>query len=207
MAAKSTSVGICALCRQRVAKAKILAHLEACGVAERAGEPSEESVLVRFQAEGDRRYWIVVEARARATLRQIDSVLRDVWLECCGHMSAFRIERREVPMARAAAGVFREGAPVSYEYDFGSTTSLVGQYVGRGSGFAGRSLVRLRAQNAPLEWTCADCAAPATLVCPFCYEESVVLCDTHASSHEHADEESYLPVLNSPRMGVCGYSG
>jgi len=25
--------------------------------------------------------------------------------------------------------------------------------------------------------------------------------------HEHADEEIYLPVVNSPRMGVCGYTG
>lgn len=213
MTAKPTSVGICALCRQPIAKAKILAHLTTCmateGMAtEGGGELSDESVVLRFEADGDRRYWILMEVRGRATLRQIDSMLRDLWLECCGHMSAFFIDRRrEVPMGRAAADVFRANVRLSYEYDFGSTTRLVGQNVGSGTGFGGRSPVRLLARNAPIDWSCAECAAPATVVCPFCFGVAALYCATHAAAHEHADEEAYLPVVNSPRMGVCGYTG
>jgi len=46
------------------------------------------------------------------------------------------------------------------------------------------------------------------VVCPFCIDfGDAVFCDAHAAAHEHADEEVYLPVVNSPRMGVCGYTG
>ncbi|MGZ8519503.1 MAG: hypothetical protein ACXWX7_05065, partial [Candidatus Binatia bacterium] len=68
--------------------------------------------------------------------------------------------------------------------------------------------VRLLARNEPLVWPCDDCQAPATVVCPFCIDSGDGLfCDAHADAHEHAGEEVYLPVVNSPRMGVCGYTG
>ena len=40
-----------------------------------------------------------------------------------------------------------------------------------------------------------------------CHRLVAIVCDAHAAAHEHADEEVYLPVVNSPRMGVCGYTG
>jgi hypothetical protein len=38
-------------------------------------------------------YWMHLEANADATLEDLDSFLRDTWLECCGHMSAFTIQK------------------------------------------------------------------------------------------------------------------
>lgn len=97
---------------------------------------------------------------------------------------------------------------VEYEYDFGSTTALTGELVGKRHGSIGREPVRLLARNEALVWPCAECEAPATMVCPFCIDSNDGLfCDAHADAHEHADEEVYLPVVNSPRMGVCGYTG
>jgi len=40
-------------------------------------------------------YWMHLELPANATLEDLDSFLRDIWLECCGHLSAFRIEGKE----------------------------------------------------------------------------------------------------------------
>lgn len=37
------------------------------------------------------RYWLYLEMPARATLTDLDGFLRDIWLECCGHLSAFDI--------------------------------------------------------------------------------------------------------------------
>jgi hypothetical protein len=31
------------------------------------------------------------------------------------------------------------------------------------------------------------------------------LCDAHAEKHKHQD--MFLPVVNSPRVGQCGYTG
>ena len=36
-------------------------------------------------------YWMYIEVRDTATLRDVDSFLRDIWLECCGHLSDFEI--------------------------------------------------------------------------------------------------------------------
>lgn len=36
-------------------------------------------------------------------------------------------------------------------------------------------------------------------------DENPFYCDTHAAAR--GDEWAFLPVVNSPRMGVCGYTG
>jgi hypothetical protein len=38
------------------------------------------------------------------------------------------------------------------------------------------------------------------------FQARALLCDDCAADHEH-DEEMFLPVVNSPRIGMCGYSG
>jgi hypothetical protein len=187
----------------------MVAHLEACVVAQDNGAPSRSLVTLRFDAVGEPRYWLVLEARADAKLRQIDALLRQLWLECCGHMSAFHVGRRELAMSTAPAIAFAPtGTKVAYEYDFGSTTALTGVLVNKRHGSMGARPVRLLARNEPLVWSCGECPAPATTVCPYCIDGGAGLfCDAHAATHEHADEEVYLPVVNSPRMGVCGYTG
>ena len=83
-------------------------------------------------------YWMHLEIAAGATLATLDRFLRDTWLECCGHLSAFEIEgvRYAVDagmydwdtggksMRVRLDGVLNPGQTCSYEYDFGSTTEL-----------------------------------------------------------------------------------
>ena len=209
MSAKSTNSGFCALCGQRATKTKMMAHVETCVAAgEKAGE-RQPLVILRFYPAGAPRYWLIIEAKADAQLGHVDALLRQLWLECCGHMSAFRVGRRELAMTTATAIAFAGAAgKVEYEYDFGSTTALTGELIGKRQGSIGRASVRLLARNEPLVWPCAECKAPATVVCPYCIDsEDGLFCDAHADVHEHAGEEIYLPVVNSPRMGVCGYTG
>lgn len=204
------TTGACALCGHQASISKMIAHLPPCLASHDMPGPLHSLLLLRISALNDPRYWIVVEARATATLQRLDALLRDLWLECCGHLSAFVVDRREVGMRTTLTTAFRSaGATFGYEYDFGSTTALTGKVVSAREGSIGRSPVRLLARNEPIREVCAECATPATLVCPYCIdtEAKYLFCDAHAASHEHADEEAYLPVVNSPRMGVCGYSG
>jgi len=100
MPPKSTNYGVCALCGLRATKTKMTAHVGACAAAhDEAGAP-QPLVVLRFGPTGERRYWLIVEARADAQLAGVDALLRDVWLECCGHMSAFRVGRRELRCPR-----------------------------------------------------------------------------------------------------------
>jgi len=166
-----------------------------------------------------------LEAPADATLDDLDGFLRDTWLECCGHLSAFEIGRRQYLPEEAAEGggdesmdvplgdVLKPGTKFGYQYDFGSTTALalrvVSEYDGAPPG-PKEEPVRVLARNDPPEIRCGKCGRPAVLVCPECmYDKEGWLCKACAKKHEDECEgaEMMLPVVNSPRVGVCGYCG
>jgi len=201
------NTGTCELCKERVAKAQMTRHLAGCAASHDVPGAVTTLVQLRVEAAGDPRYWLHIEGRAEASMKALDALLRRVWLECCGHMSAFRVGEREVAMgSKLGFVVGRAGQRFSYDYDFGSTTALRGQVLGVREGSIGRTAVRLLARNDPLQWQCDTCSAPATVVCPFCLHSGPCLfCDDHAGEHPCAEEDVYLPVVNSPRMGVCGY--
>jgi hypothetical protein len=208
MPSRSTKAGTCALCGHQAAKAKMVAHLTACVIAHEPASATQPLLMLRLDAAHDPRYWILVEARADASLQQLDTFLRQLWLECCGHLSAFFVDRREVGMgARVDRAFDVSGGKFHHEYDFGSTTALNGQVLVIRQGAIGRVPIRLLARNDSLRESCTQCATLATVLCPYCLDtDGGLLCDAHAESHEHAEDEAYLPVVNSPRMGVCGYT-
>ena len=58
----------------------------------------------------------------------------------------------------------------------------------------------------------AACGAPATRVCGLCYQEmerDCWYCEGCASKHQCSDPgtDYFLPVVNSPRVGLCAYTG
>ena len=54
---------------------------------------------------------------------------------------------------------------------------------------------------------CEKCGQPAVWVCSSCiYDNGGWLCDAHTRKHK-CGEEMLLPVVNSPRVGMCGYTG
>ncbi len=70
-----------------------------------------------------------------------------------------------------------------------------------------KKAVELLAHNVLPEIPCDVCGKPATQICSQCiYEEGGQLCEACAEQHE-CGEEMLLPVINSPRMGMCGYDG
>jgi hypothetical protein len=69
--------------------------------------------------------------------------------------------------------------------------------------------LRLLARNTPPVWPCAIWGEPATLLCSFCYADGVnpFACRKHKRRHACGERDGFMPVVNSPRMGVCGYCG
>jgi len=219
------SLGICELCKERTSKAVMAKHLALCAPKydARSGTPCELFHL-RAEGKGAAIFWIDVEVKGQSPLRRLDDLLRSIWLECCGHMSAFEIsglrysvvvdnefgfDRNERSMnAKVSQALTSPEQRFSYEYDFGSTTHLTLRLIGKRSGIVGRPSARLLARNEPPIWACAACNAPATLICPFCVgEDNPFSCARHAKEHACGEDESFLPVVNSPRMGICGYTG
>jgi hypothetical protein len=60
------------------------------------------------------------------------------------------------------------------------------------------------------EATCITCGQPATHLCMECLIEEQVwgaLCTAHAHTHAHEDYGEPIELVNSPRLGMCGYTG
>ena len=92
------SKGKCAYCGQEIAKNGTAKHLAACAqrrdaITKAEGKQSEAEALyhLRIQPVGLNQFWLDLEMRGSATLKDLDGYLRAIWLECCGHMSKFSI--------------------------------------------------------------------------------------------------------------------
>ena len=154
---KIVSSGKCRLCGQLVGKAQMSTHLKKC---RKGGSPDPAKGVKTTRcfhlvvgATYDPAYWLHLELPAETTFGDLDRVLRDIWLECCGHMSAFRFPQQRVRptsprdfaqmLEKFARGGFEDelkdeqqmmgerlgkrlhpGVTLDYEYDFGSTTNL-----------------------------------------------------------------------------------
>ncbi|MBI4821380.1 MAG: hypothetical protein HY791_34290 [Deltaproteobacteria bacterium] len=219
MATRAKHFGTCGLCKQRFDKAGMTRHLKTCVPAHDAATAPRTLVWIRVEGFGP--YWLDLEVAGSSTLAPVDRFLRDIWLECCGHLSAFTIEGERYESApdeeygegeSLASGRIERvfgvpGLKADYAYDFGSTTELELKVVGVriGSGGRARGAVRLLARNEAPEANCVVCGQPATVICTAEGEE--YLCKTHEPSHKCGFVEGHLPVVNSPRCGVCGYTG
>jgi len=222
---KTSTKGTCQFCKGEFSKAAMSRHLEACTqrtatAVTGSRKATKASRLVHLLVEGRDlpQYWMHLELPAEATLQTLDTFLRRTWLECCGHLSKFEIagvsyasypdpEFGDKSMRVQVGTIASPGQQWLHEYDFGTTTELrlkvVAERVGE---VQGKSIQVLARNEAPLI-SCEVCGKPATEVCAQCiYEGRGWLCDACAEEHE-CGEEMLLPVVNSPRVGMCGYTG
>ena len=233
--AKQTK-GYCKYCGKEYTRGGMLRHLAACGarkaaLAEEKGKRTCGYYELVLSGKYNKAYWLIVEIREDALLEDLDRFIRDIWVECCGHLSAFQIGGTEYeshpsgdslwgPPARSMAVMLRRvlsvGMVFSYEYDFGSTTELeikVQDY--RSGRIWKREKITVLSRNNPPEILCSQCGErPAEWVNPEGYYDGNPFwcekCRKEAQEGETEDEYAesfFLPVCNSPRMGVCGYEG
>ncbi len=200
-------------------------HLAHCG---QPAQPSPEVIDLGTKREyhlvvegrHSRSYWLHLAVPMDAQLGSLDKFLRKIWLECCGHLSAFSIDGvryassptpdlGEASMRASLGAVLDVGARFFHEYDYGSTTELVLKMVGLRERMDGKPGVRLLARNSPPEIFCGECGTKklATEICVECmWTGGGWLCEECADNHP-CDPAMLLPVFNSPRVGVCGYTG
>jgi hypothetical protein len=87
----------------------------------------------------------------------------------------------------------------------GSPTELTISIIGKFRRPTQKDAVRLLARNVAPVFTC-DCGKTAECICPAGWWNSTnpYLCEECAETRE---DERILPVVNSPRMGECGFDG
>ena len=205
--------GRCVLCGGVFSKRKMARHLASCRT-DGSGTAKRKVFLLKVEGRYSSKYWMYLEAASDARLEDLDRFLRNVWLECCGHLSAFEIdgetyisypEGEENGLDVLLGSLLYQGQEFYHQYDFGTTTDLVLEVVSDGERDAERRSVRLLARNEPPLILCQTCGKEAVWVCAQCiYEGGGWLCQECASNHE-CGEEMLLPVVNSPRVGMCAY--
>ncbi len=228
--ARQTSTGTCTFCDGEFSKSAMTRHLETCqqriAAEAKAGsrQKAQQTRKIHLVVEGRDfpMYWMHLEITASTTLATLDQFLRNTWLECCGHLSAFEIagvryavdagmydnwDMGEKSMRVHLEKVLSPGQSCSYEYDYGTTTELklrvISEYEVETKGKA----MQVLARNTPPAILCEVCSKPATEVCSQCiFDNKGWLCDDCAREHE-CGEEMLLPVVNSPRVGMCAYTG
>lgn len=226
MASRNPRNGVCSFCDGIFGKTGMARHIASCGKRKKnlAGsgdsKGSRKAAIMHLSVAGEEcpDYWMHVEIPAAGKLHDLDQFLRHTWLECCGHLSAFTIEGQryscspmkeydEKSMNAPLYSVLVPGKTFDHEYDFGSTTTLTLKLLDQRKGDIGRPRISILARNLPPVIACTECENEATQVCVECiYSGKGWHCDCCAEEHE-CGEDMFLPVVNSPRVGVCGYTG
>ena len=221
---RQISNGQCNLCGGTFSKEAMTKHLKSCKQKEDTskkpvgGAKTAKTFHLVVEGRYAREYWMHLDVPANASLEVLDRFLRRTWLECCGHMSAFEIEGKRYSVAPMAEfhersmnvnlnKVLQPGMKFKHEYDFGSTTHLALKVVSEEEREPKDKSLQILARNEPPPISCVSCQDTATQICTECaWSGEGWLCDKCAAEHE-CDEDMFLPVVNSPRVGECGYTG
>jgi hypothetical protein len=222
MANQKQTKGNCAFCQKELAKGGVSKHLATCASRKaaiakaEAGKGKPETLFhLRVQDAYRKEFWLDLEMRGSKSLLHLDDYLRSIWLECCGHMSEFLLGggrfAQEIGKQRKLVEVFGRGDALTHIYDMGTSSETIVKLVGAREGKPlSAKPIGLMVRNQMPEEVCIVCAQPATHLCMECqYEDQVwgTLCAAHAEEHPHEDYGEPMLLVNSPRLGMCGYDG
>ena len=219
MPRRKISQGSCQFCNELITKTAATRHLAKCEArqaalakAEAQAVAAEPLFYLRAQANGAPEFWLDLEVKGNAPLEALDSYLRAIWLECCGHLSQFGdFGEDELTMTGKISRYLPVDASTLHLYDFGTTSETVIKSI---SSRVGKPLTKhpitLLFRNEPTVGECIECSAAAKWLCQECLIEDDspgLLCDACVEGHPHDQYGEPTEIVNSPRMGACGYDG
>ncbi len=212
MEEKLLSEGKCLYCDQLLTKKGIGNHLAKHLAWEEKTEPVENTQIYwHIKVEADEMFLHLL-VNGEASMKIIDKFLRAIWLDCCDHLSGFGHKDFKIRMNHKVHDVFEPGVKIFHDYDYGTTTRVFLKGV-KHYQLNIEDKIILLSRNEPLKLMCANCKVePAIRICTTCnWEQYSFFCKKCSKKHEKVcedfNEDSSLPVVNSPRMGRCGYTG
>jgi hypothetical protein len=220
MAQTKQTRGACAFCGRQMTGNGMVKHLSACPkrketLSESEQKTGKEQKLYHLKVQDSwlNDFWLHLEICGSATLKDLDSYLRSIWLECCGHLSKFSVGSgtdEEIAMDTEVSSVFHSGLALTHIYDFGDSSETLIKVVSEreGNPLTERPIY-LMARNELPEVESCGCGKPGAWLCMDCTEdedEVALLCEQHAKEDQYQDH-TLMPIINSPRTGRGGYAG
>ncbi len=231
---------LCRLCNRSFAKRLMTSHLKACWNP-RLADPGAKKAQRWFHLVIEGRYlpeyWLHMQISGDATFGQLDGVLRDLWLECCGHMSAFEFPRKRPARQRLApnnmAAMLELMNAAREPEDVDSDDKLMAESLSRRLqkgvvffhqyDFGTTTELALRVageySHPALKGRIKILARnePPEIPCSVCRKPASQLCAEcefggnalcdRCVAKHKCDPEMLMPIINSPRTGECGYCG
>jgi hypothetical protein len=94
-----------------------------------------------------------------------------------------------------------------YVYDMGSSTDLEIQVLGEVHACPQKKVTILMQNDFP-NFPCESCKKTANIICSQCGDTTCIACSKrHSCAVNEEDDYMLIPLVNSPRAGVCGYEG
>ncbi len=197
--------GQCKFCKKDFTKRQITGHLDNCPKREK--DENVKNLRLRISDPCKKNFWLIAEVDNQAKFKDLDNLIRNVWVECCDHLSEFGDYGNEVGKGRIIMNTLNTGDSTNYIYDFGSSTELVIEALGYSNyRISNKKKTELVARNYLPTSNCIKCGRQAMQVCTACSENMpALICDKCAEKYHNEEEHCLLPLANSPRSGVCGY--
>ena len=204
------SEGKCLYCEELLLQKEIGKHLaKHLAQMEKESIDKNPSKYVHVEVDAEEMF-LQILVKGDAKMKVIDEFLRGVWLECCGHMSEFRHKNFKIKKKDLVEDIFQPRIKIFHDYDFGTTTRVFLKTHKQYQLDLKEKLILL-SRNEPLKLMCSICKKkPAVSLCAIClYEEESFFCEKcgekHAETCEDFADYAEMPIVNSPRMGQCGY--
>lgn len=216
--------GKCYYCNVEVSEKNVKRHVKGCKVRKAKIEESianckntkSQYILSIVPQYESKDYCLYIAIDTDITLENLDSFLRNIWVECCGHLSSFTIDGINYDSSCDYESIFSDdnetmdfklkqvlavGDKFRYDYDFGSTTTLKLEVIDEYLTGENHSEIEILARNEEIEHLCEQCNQKAKY---YNYEREGFFCEDCIDEEEMIYELEYT---NSPRDGVCGYVG
>jgi hypothetical protein len=211
----------CYICNNTYSPEGFTRHVKSCIVKNKNAElqtvPDNDSVyLIKITERYVKGYALYLLIDGCVLLGTLDNYLREIWLECCGHLSTFLIDGQRYDCSPEYPGEYDmnheiRNLPIDkkfeYMYDFGSTSylqlELMGIYKYKHTDIG----IHLIGRNTFSTPKCSSCDKEADVyaVNPDSIKGQFMCSSCFDKKEKEVDEIYEHPITNSPRMGICGY--
>lgn len=205
----------CYYCDKELTERTIKRHMKNCPEMKKVIEEKKENskgnrnqFMISIKNKYTSEYCIYVSIDANLQLQHLDKFIRDVWVECCDHLSAFFIDgemynNTDYEMNVKLKDVLSVNQKFEYQYDFGSTTYLKLEVIDLIEVPKEFTQIEIIARNNEIKENCCKCGKEAKY---HQWEKNICLCE-ECSKGEDKEYLSTIGYFNSPRDMVCGYIG